>query len=121
MGASNDMGRVMWEIGFLIAAVFAGLCLQLMVVYNGLYILFIRMNPFLYYKHMIPAFSVVFATASSAATLPVSIDCAVASGRVPEGVAKFVLPLGATINMDGSCIYIVCACIWLAYYKGTTT
>jgi Na+/H+-dicarboxylate symporter len=42
------------------------------------------------------------------------------TGKVPPGVARFVLPLGATINMDGSAIYTMCACIALAYLNGIT-
>ena len=64
---------------------------------------------------MVPAMAMGFATSSSAATIPVSIDCAVSSGDVPAGVARFVIPLGATINMDGAAIYIICGSVWLAY------
>lgn len=59
-----------------------------------------------------------FASASSAATIPVSIDCATSTGKVPDGVARFCIPLGATVNMDGGAIYIICASVWLAYQNG---
>jgi len=51
------------------------------------------------------------------ATLPVTIDCAVGAGA-SDGVARFCIPLGATINMDGGAIYIICAAVWLAYNNG---
>jgi len=59
-----------------------------------------------------------FASASSAATIPVSISSAMSSGHVSETIARFVIPLGATVNMDGAAIYFPCACIWLAVYNG---
>ncbi|KAL7545878.1 hypothetical protein ACHAWF_009223 [Thalassiosira exigua] len=96
IGGHSDLAGVMEQIGYLVAAVLCGMILQFLVAYIGSYLLIIRKNPLIYFRHMIPAWSVAFASASSAATLPVSIDCAIASGQVPEGVAKFCLPLGAT-------------------------
>lgn len=64
--------------------------------------------------------TLAFACASSAATLPVTLECVHHTGKVPPGVANFVLPLGATINMDGSAIWTINACIALAYLNGIT-
>lgn len=47
-----------------------------------------------------------------------TLKCTVNSGFVPEAVAKFVVPLGATMNMDGGAIYFPCACVWLAVLNG---
>merc|ERR1711957_635126 len=52
------------------------------------------------------------------ATIPVSISSTISSGHVTETIARFVIPLGATVNMDGGAIYFPCACIWLAVYNG---
>lgn len=60
------------------------------------------------------------ACASSAATIPVTLRCVEQTGRVPKVVRNFIVPLGATINMDGSAIYIPCACIWMAMQNGIT-
>ena len=79
-----------------------------------------KSNPFGYLKFIVPAQTTAFACASSAATMPVSLQCAEASGRVPLPIARFVIPLGATINMDGSAIYFPCACVWLAVLNGIT-
>lgn len=59
-----------------------------------------------------------FACASSAATIPMTMRCVKESGQVPDPIARFVVPLGATINMDGGAIYFPCACIWLAVLNG---
>jgi Na+/H+-dicarboxylate symporter len=77
-----------------------------------------KKNPFTYLKHIIPAQTTAFASASSAATLPVTLKCVRGSGVVPDAITSFVVPLGATVNMDGSAIYIPCCCIWLAVLNG---
>ena len=96
IGSEEDINAVISSIGILLGAVMTGVILQFFLVYCGLYIFFMRENPLTYYKGMIPVFTMAFASASSAATLPVTISCAVASGKVPESVARFVLPLGGT-------------------------
>ncbi|KAL7428806.1 hypothetical protein ACHAXM_003560 [Skeletonema potamos] len=118
VGAQTDLAVVFSQIGALIAAILVGILLQVSVVYSGLYTLFVRKNPLKYYKHLFPAWMMAFASASSAATIPISLECAVSSGEVPVGVARFVIPLGATINMDGTAINILSSCIWLAYQNG---
>jgi Na+/H+-dicarboxylate symporter len=96
VGAQSDLGEVFAQIGVLIAAILVGLLIQVSVVYSGLYTLFVRKNPLKYYKHLIPAWMMAFASSSSAATIPVSLECVVGSGEVPVGVARFVVPLGST-------------------------
>ena len=107
----------MEQLGYLVAALCTGLMMQVVFVYFGLYIFFVRKNPFKFLKTMVPAQCLAFASASSAATLPVTIDCAVGAGS-SDGVARFCIPLGATINMDGGAIYIICASVWLAFNNG---
>ena len=118
VGAQSDLGEVFSQLGYLLLAMIVGLLMQFLLVYTSLYIFFVRKNPFKYFKHLIPALVMAFSVDSSAATIPVSIDCAVSSGDVPVGIARFVVPLGATINMDGSAISLICSCVWLAYQNG---
>jgi Na+/H+-dicarboxylate symporter len=115
IGAQTNLGEIFTQLGVLVTAICVGLLTQFLLVYCGFYLGFVRKNPFKYYKHTVPAMMVSFATSSSAATIPVSIDCAVSSGDVPNGVARFVVPLGATINMDGGTIYSICGSVWMAY------
>ena len=68
----------------------------------------LKKNLLKYLGHIIPAQMFSFASASSAATLPVTMKCVSESGDVPESVANFVVSLGATINMDGDMEAIVC-------------
>ncbi|WP_339907574.1 dicarboxylate/amino acid:cation symporter, partial [Pseudomonas guineae] len=64
-----------------------------------------RLSPLRFFRGVAPALAVAFSTSSSAGTLPVSIECARKNLGVSQGVAGFVLPVGATINMDGTAIY----------------
>ena len=71
------------------------------------------MSPLAFFKGIAPAMITAFTTTSSNATLPVNIECCNKMGAEPE-ISSFVLPLGATINMDGTAIYQCVAAIFLA-------
>jgi Na+/H+-dicarboxylate symporter len=120
IGRQNDLGAMFQNIGFLVAAAFCGWGLQFFVVYMGLFYFFTRSNPFKYLRLMIPAQTMAFASASSAATIPVSLEAVKSTGFVSDTIAGFVIPLGATVNMDGGAVYFVAACVWLAVLNGQT-
>ena len=73
-----------------------------------------RRNVRTYASNLSPALVTAFSTASSSATLPVTIECVVRRNEVSEEVAGFVLPLGATINMDGTALYEAVAAIFIS-------
>lgn len=91
LGQQSDIVFVMEQLGFLVAAFCTGLVMQVIFVYIGLYIFFARKNPFRFLKTMVPAHCLAFASASSAATLPVTIDCAVGAGAT-DGCSSFLHP-----------------------------
>lgn len=74
-------------------------------------------NPYAYYSKVVPAQLTAFSTASSSATLPVTINSARTAG-VPGRVRSFVLPLGATINMDGTALYECVVVLFIAQVYG---
>ena len=76
------------------------LLLHMGVTYSTLLAVFAKMNPIFFFKRMMRAMEVAFTTSSSAATLPVTMDVAENDFKVPKSISSFVLPLGATINMD---------------------
>lgn len=76
------------------------------------------MNPIHFFKGIAPAQLVAFSTSSSNATLPVTMECAEENLGVSEEVSAFVLPLGATVNMDGTAIYQGVATIFIAQVYG---
>jgi len=115
-----DLGTVSAFIGWLLAAGFTSQLLQALLVYPLLYLALTRKNPIKYFYNIVPALSTAFATASSAATFPWTLQCATEGNKVDETVAKFVLPLGVTINMDGTCMTLIVSVFWLAYAQGLT-
>ena len=106
--------------GYLMAAIIVGFLMQVLIIYSGLYAMIVHKNPYNYQRKLTPAWLFAFASASSAATIPVSIDTVVATGQVSDGIARFVIPLGASVNMDGGAVRIICNTVWLAYQNGIT-
>jgi Na+/H+-dicarboxylate symporter len=77
-----------------------------------------RVNPLRHYHAMAPAMMTAFSTASSSATLPVTMDCVEKRAGVSNKVTSFVLPLGATVNMDGTALYECVAVVFIAQAYG---
>jgi len=77
-----------------------------------------RISPLRFLRGMLPALQVSFSTSSSSATLPVTIDCASRRVGSDENVCNFMLPLGATINMDGTALYLAVASLFMAQMHG---
>ncbi len=86
----------------------AGMTLSLLLYFLG------RTNPWWYFQQVREAILVAFSTASSSATLPISLEIAEEKGGIPKKIAGFVLPLGATINMDGTALYEAVAAMFIA-------
>ena len=77
-----------------------------------------RVRPMRQFKAMAPAILMAFSTASSASTLPLTMECVRDRARVSERVTNFVLPLGATVNMDGTALFECVAVIFIAQVYG---
>lgn len=98
-------------------SVFAGLLIHLVVVMPLILCLVARVNPLRHFKAMAPALMTAFSTASSNATLPVTMEC-IQNAGVSRRVSSFVLPLGATVNMDGTALYECAAAVFIAQAFG---
>jgi proton glutamate symport protein len=84
------------------------------VFYPTLLMIFAKVNPIKFFKAIAPAQLLAFSTSSSAATLPITMECVTENLGVDEEVSSFVLPLGATVNMDGTSLYQAVAAIFIA-------
>ncbi|KAL1960386.1 hypothetical protein VTO42DRAFT_8346 [Malbranchea cinnamomea] len=109
-----DIGR---NLGVLIGAALAGKAIHLFIILPIIFVSMARRNPYTYWFKCSPAWITAWGSASSAATLPVSLKCARHRG-VPETVSKFCVPLGCLINMDGTAIYFPVVVVFLAATQG---
>ena len=98
--------------------VLAALAVHFLVVMPLILIFVARVNPFRHYRAMAPALLTAFSTSSSSATLPVTMRCVEDNAGVSGRTTGFVLPLGATVNMDGTALYECVAVIFIAQAFG---
>ena len=98
--------------------VFLALLVHILITLPIVLSVFGRVNPIRHYHAMAPAMMTAFSTASSSATLPVTMDCVEKRAGVSNKVSSFVLPLGATVNMDGTALYECVAVVFIAQAYG---
>ena len=98
--------------------VIVGLLLMIFVIYPSIIKSFTKINYFNFFKALSPAQMLAFSTSSSAATLPVTMERCEEHLGVSEEISSFVLPLGATINMDGTSLYQAVAAVFIAQAFG---
>jgi len=119
--AGNDLSQVLellGALGYYMIAVIFGLIIHAGFTYTGLLKLLTKMPLKTFYKGIAPAQLLAFSTSSSGATLPVTMECCEDELGVSEEVSSFVLPLGATINMDGTALYQAVAAVFIAQTLG---
>jgi Na+/H+-dicarboxylate symporter len=102
------------QMGWYMSTVLLGLAFHSLITLPAILYFFTRRNPYQFIFQMSQALLTAFSTASSSATLPVTMECATVNAKVSEKSAEFVLPLGATINMDGTALYEAAAAIFIA-------
>lgn len=98
--------------------VVGALLIHAVLTYQGFLYIFTKLNPIQFFKNFHPAMTVAFSTASSAATLPVTVETSEKRLGVSPKIASFCLPLGATINMDGTAIMQGVATVFIAQLFG---
>lgn len=114
--------KEIWKFGFdrleylggYFVSVLLGLGIHALITLPVMIWLFARRSPWQYFLAMREALALAFSTASSGATLPVTIRCQIEKGGIKRHVAGFVTPLGATVNMDGTALYESVAAIFIA-------
>ncbi|MEH6406335.1 MAG: dicarboxylate/amino acid:cation symporter [Leeuwenhoekiella sp.] len=116
--AGDDIGKVVEifkGLSWYSLTVLLGLGLMIFVIYPLLMKIFVRVISYMdFFKGIGPAQALAFSTSSSAATLPVTMECVEDNLGVDKKITSFVLPIGATVNMDGTCLYQAVAVVFLA-------
>lgn len=105
-------------LAWFFAAVILALCLHMFVTLSLILKLVARVRPTRHFKAMLPALLTAFSTSSSSATLPITMESVETRARVSNRVAGFTLPLGATVNMDGTALYECVAAMFIAQAYG---
>ena len=113
IGFSAFLPLAKYMIGVLLA-----LCVQCFIVYLGLLKIFSGLNPIKFIKNFFPVMAFAFSTATSNATIPMSIDTLAKKMGVSKRISSFTIPLGATINMDGTAIMQGVAVVFAAQAFG---
>ena len=119
--AGDDLGtilRLLQALGFYSLVVIMGLLLHVFFVYGFIIRFFTAHTLKKFFTGIAPAQLVAFSTSSSAATLPVSFECVEENLGVKKEVSSFVLPIGATINLDGTALYQGVAAVFIAQVLG---
>ncbi|MFH1923718.1 MAG: cation:dicarboxylase symporter family transporter [Planctomycetota bacterium] len=116
--ATGTFGETFRSLLLYIVVVLAALLVHALVALPLILFLATRRNPYRFLAEMSEALLTAFSTASSSATLPVSIECAEKRARVSRRAVEFVLPLGATVNMNGTALYQACAAVFIAQVVG---
>ena len=106
------------KIGKFAATVISGLLIHALITLPAILYFVAKQNPLTYFKNMSGALTTALSTASSAATLPVTIECVEEENKISRRTTLFVIPLGATVNMNGTALYESIAAIFIAQMVG---
>ncbi|MBN2214945.1 MAG: dicarboxylate/amino acid:cation symporter [Bacteroidales bacterium] len=114
----DNIGNLVHNLGSFIFCVTSALFIHALLTLPLLTYLFGRNNPLRHLNNMTSALLTAFSTASSAATLPLTMNNVKEKSGVSEKIANFTLPIGATVNMDGTAIYITAVVMFIAQITG---
>ncbi|KAK3699457.1 hypothetical protein QZH41_018614 [Actinostola sp. cb2023] len=114
----SDIASSFQALGMFMVTSITGLLVHGLILLPLIYFILTRKNPYRFMLNMRDAIITAFGTDSSSATLPTTIHCCEEKNRVDHRIVRFVLPLGATVNMDGTALYEGVSCLWIAQMNG---
>ncbi|MGK5594721.1 MAG: dicarboxylate/amino acid:cation symporter [Parachlamydiaceae bacterium] len=115
--ASTGLESVL-SVGYFFFTVLLGLAIYMLILLPLLLKFIARVRPYAHLKAMMPALATAFSTTSSAATLPVTLECVEKRVGVSNRLASFILPLGASVNLSGSSLQVIIAVFTVAQIYG---
>ncbi|XP_034749309.1 solute carrier family 1 member 9 [Etheostoma cragini] len=120
IAAIGDLEIVARQLGMYMVTVIVGLVIHGGLILPAIFFAITRKSPFTFYSGIFQAWITALGTASSAGTLPVTFRCLEENLKIDKRVTRFVLPIGATINMDGTALYEAVAAIFIAQMNDIT-
>lgn len=116
--ATHDLARVLSQLGLYVLTVLLGLAIHLFVILAGIYMLLVRRRPGNFALSVITPALMAISTSSSSATVPVTIATLEDRVELDPRVVRFMVPVGATVNMDGAALYEAVSAVFLAQLHG---
>ncbi|XP_029677005.1 excitatory amino acid transporter 1 isoform X1 [Formica exsecta] len=113
----KSLDEVVAQLGMYFLTVVIALLIHGFLVLPGMYFLLTKKNPYIYISNMAQALVTAFGTSSSSATLPIAINCLEERNGIDPRVTRFVMPIGATVNMDGTALYEAVAAIFISQVR----
>ncbi|XP_068173109.1 neutral amino acid transporter B(0) [Antennarius striatus] len=110
----DNVGSLFASLGKYIACCIVGHAIHGLIVLPGIYFIITRKNPYTFLWGIFTALATAFGTASSSATLPLMMKCVEENNGVSKHISRFILPIGATVNMDGAALFQCVAAVFIA-------
>ena len=111
---TEDIIGLLEQLGWLMLTVMFGLSIHACITLPLLYLVFSLRNPFKLFYQILPAILVAFGTSSSSGAMPVTIRCLEGKAKIDRRITQFLIPIGTTINMDGTALYEAITAIFIA-------
>ena len=111
---TEDIVGLLEQLGWLMLTVMFGLTIHGCVTLPLLYFIFALRNPFILFYKLLPALLVAFGTSSSSGAMPVTIRCLEDKAKIDKRITRFLIPIGTTINMDGTALYEAITALFIA-------
>ncbi|XP_036598652.1 neutral amino acid transporter B(0) [Trichosurus vulpecula] len=110
----EDVGQLFASLGKYVCCCILGHIIHGLVVLPLIYFVITRKNPYRFLWGIVPALATAFGTSSSSATLPLMMECVEEKNGVSKHISRFILPIGATVNMDGAALFQCVAAVFIA-------
>ncbi|XP_051845272.1 neutral amino acid transporter B(0) isoform X2 [Antechinus flavipes] len=110
----EDVGQLFANLGKYVCCCILGHIIHGLVVLPLIYFVITRKNPYRFLWGIVPALATAFGTSSSSATLPLMMECVEERNGVSKHISRFILPIGATVNMDGAALFQCVAAVFIA-------
>lgn len=109
---------VLIPLAKLLGTIYIASLVQFIIIFTVILVFMCKLNPIPFFKGMMDAIVFAFSTSSSSAAVPVTIHCVMNNLGVPKSIARFVIPLGSTVNMNGTAIFQAIAAVFIAQMYG---
>ncbi|XP_044058550.1 neutral amino acid transporter B(0) isoform X1 [Siniperca chuatsi] len=116
----EDVGKLFASLGKYIACCIIGHAIHGLLVLPAIYFVITRKNPYTFLWGIFTALATAFGTSSSSATLPLMMKCVEENNGVSKHISRFILPIGATVNMDGAALFQCVAAVFIAQLNNTS-